>query len=275
MSSLRLHPDEMDVDSPLPIDSGVTDAAASTTTTPRTLSTLPDELITAILQYLDARSVTKFAQTSKRFTDIATEAVLWQKLCLKDWRFWDARHSFHTKQHDRTYLEWKTLYTTHDEAHQRTVHELQAIIADPLARLNRAQAILNFGYDAKDALVNLVQNANRSEAPLAQRYWAKTILECLHRSIALEQWNKLRFRSDVENPTELALACLDMFILEESIEGDIDGCFRRLNEYVAAVRQAYPDIDDQTPKTKAIVIAEFLRKKKWLGIDDVQPSNNG
>lgn len=266
----------MEVDSPLPVDSVMIDAAASPSfTSHNTLSSLPDELISAILQCLDARSVTRFAQTSKRFTDIATEAVLWQKLCLQDWRFWDAQHDFHTKQRDRTYPEWRALYTTHDEAHKRTIHELQSIIADPLGRLNRAQTILNHGYDAKDALVDLVHNAHRSESPLAQRYWAKTILECLHRSIALEQWHKLRFRSDIENPTELALACLDMFILEDAIEGDIDDCFRRLDEYVAAVRQAYPDIDDQTPKTKAVVIAEFLRKKKWLGIDDAQPSNYG
>jgi F-box protein 21 len=41
-----------------------------------------------------------------------------------------------------------------------------------------------------------------------------------------------------------------------------------MNSYAASVRQAYPGIDDFTPRRKASVIVDHLLAKKWIGIQD-------
>ena len=40
----------------------------------------------------------------------------------------------------------------------------------------------------------------------------------------------------------------------------------RLDSYATSVRRAHPDIDELTPRQKAIVVAEHLRENKWIGI---------
>lgn len=102
--------------------------------------------------------------------------------------------------------------------------------------------------------------------------------------MALDEWTKIKYRTDIENRTERALAGFDMFVLDQQRAGDIDDVctvhpvesssnsssqiFDRLDSYVEAVRQAHPDINELTPRQKAITIASYLREREWLGIHE-------
>jgi F-box protein 21 len=51
------------------------------------------------------------------------------------------------------------------------------------------------------------------------RYYSKAILGCLHRTIAIPEWSRLKASEDV--PLERALGVFDMFVLETGT-GDFD-----------------------------------------------------
>lgn len=84
---------------------------------------------------------------------------------------------------------------------------------------------------------------------------------------------------------ERPLAALDLFILEQNPDGDIEDVslpqwnhsspqtlilsqiFARLNVYVESVRHDHPNIDEMTPRQKAVTVADHLLEKKWVGIN--------
>ena len=48
----------------------------------------------------------------------------------------------------------------------------------------------------------------------------------------------------------------------------ISKILERLQSYAASIREAHPDIDDLPPRRKAVIIAEHLLEKNWIGIQD-------
>lgn len=232
------------------------------------LDCLPDEVIQAVLQQLDALSLSTISSVSRHFHAVANEQIIWKGLVLRDFTFWDDKDELSKKKRDISFRDWKGLYAVRHTANVATRHAIQQMIDDPIGRLAKAHDVLDHGYGIKDVLLQLNKDAFKTDCALAQRYWSQMALGCLNRSVALEQWTRVRYRSDASNPTETALACLDMFVLGPNGEGDINDTFRRLNQMVDAVRAANPELDEQTPRQKAIVIAEFLRANKWVGVDE-------
>jgi len=232
------------------------------------LDALPDEVIQAILQQLDALTLITISTVSRHFQAVANEQLIWKDLLLHDFRFWDDKHELSKKVGDPSFHDWKDLYAVRHTANVATRRAVQYMIDEPVGRLEKAQGALEYGYGIKDVLLELNKDASLTDCVLAQRYWSQMVLACLNRSVALDQWTRIRYRTDIANPTETALACLDMFVLGPTAEGDINDTFRRLDEMVDAVRTGTPELDDQTPRQKAIAIAEFLRAKKWVGIDE-------
>ncbi|KAK5086832.1 hypothetical protein LTR05_004000 [Lithohypha guttulata] len=228
---------------------------------------LPEEILTAIFQYLDATSLGNISSVHERFEPVANSHLLWRNLVLRDFKYWDARHELAAHKADLNFRDWKDLYNVRHTANIATEHAIRLMVDDPVGRLACADKVLDYGYGIKDALIHMYTDAPE-ECVLAQRYWSHAMLGCVNRALALETWTRIKYRSDIQNPTELALAALDMFMLGTEAHGDIDDTFRRLDEMAAAVRQDCPDIDLQTPRTKAVVIAKYLRQKKWVGIDE-------
>jgi F-box protein 21 len=52
-----------------------------------------------------------------------------------------------------------------------------------------------------------------------KRYYARALLTCLHRSIAVPEWAKLRHGESIQ--LDRALGCFDLFV-PESGHGDLD-----------------------------------------------------
>ena len=228
---------------------------------------LPEEVLATIALYLDALSLANLSCTAKRFHPIANSHLLWRDLTLRSFHFWDGCHELEHRKGNSAFHDWKALYAVRHTANVATEHAIRGMVDEPVGRLARSGRVLEHGYGIKDALLSMYRDAPE-ECYLAQQYWSQSLLGCVNRSLALEQWNKLRFRSDIEDPTERGLAALDMFVLGGSAEGDVNDTFRRLNEMRQAVREEHPDIDQYSPRTKAITIADFLRQKGWLGIDE-------
>lgn len=231
------------------------------------LDFLPDEVLQVIFQHLDAITLTSVSRVSKRFLSVADEHLIWKIICLRSFSYWDPSHEIESRKSDSTFHDWKGLYAVRHRAHIATEYTLRAIIDEPVGRLARVQRICDHGYGIKDTLLQLYDESSLTDYALAQRYWTHTLLSCLNRSQALDTLTRVRYRTDVENPTELAIAALDMFTVGSTSVGDIEDTFRRLDGYVSAIRTAYPDIDSQSPRTKAVAVASFLRSNKWVGID--------
>lgn len=228
---------------------------------------LPEEVLTTIFQYLNSIDLISISRTTKHFTPVADSNLLWRNLTLRDFRLWDSRHDIISRKADLNFHGWKQLYAIRHHENIDTRRKLTAMVDDPIGRLRRSDSILDYGYDVKDVLLQAYTDAPE-ECVLAQRYWSAAMLACLNRSLALEAWTRVRYRSDVQDSTELALAALDMFVLGSEATGDIEDSFRRMNEMADAVRLEHPQIDRQSPRTKAALIAEVLRRKGWVGIQE-------
>lgn len=231
------------------------------------LVALPDEVLTTILSYLDPVSLTKTLQVNQQFFRVGTENLLWRDLVLKTFRFWDDEDFIEDRQLNPAVQRWKDLFTIRKRKINETVRCIRRMVDGPTGRLRLAQRVQSMGYGVKDVLLDMYHNAP-PETLLAQRYWVYSMLGCINRSFALQRLQLIKFREDRKNPTEEALAALDMFVLGADANGDIGDTFSRLDEMVAAVRAAHPEIKSKTPRERACIIAEFLRQKNWIGISE-------
>ena len=99
--------------------------------------------------------------------------------------------------------------------------------------------------------------------------------------MAVEAWARLRDGEHV--PLERALEAFDLFVVDDR-EDDVDGVnptfeelgiftnflqvSGRLDNIVHGLHLAEPEIDDQSPRQKAVTIAKYLRSQNFTGIKD-------
>jgi F-box protein 21 len=124
---------------------------------------------------------------------------------------------------------------------------LNCILANQTGRIEKFHNIVSFGYDVKDTLLRHARVGSDEEDHLArryvlravhtytswsfvyenedlvlimsQRYYSSAIMGCLHRTMAIPEWKRLK---DGENVLlECALGAFDMFVLETG-SGDFD-----------------------------------------------------
>jgi len=112
------------------------------------------------------------------------------------------------------------------------------------------------------------------------RYYATSILDHVHRSIALAEWSRLANGDKVS--LERALGAFDLFVLHDQ-RGDLLEvrtvtmnhvmkltCFEIgdiFDELVKKLRNERPGFDDLTTRKKALAVVSFLRKHNLTGID--------
>lgn len=117
-----------------------------------------------------------------------------------------------------------------------------------------------------------------------KRYYARALLTCLHRSIAVPEWAKLRRGEPVA--LERALAAFDLFIPESGF-GDLDQVAPLphlhltgadnfqvrdlLDGVVAHFSVSHSDITGLRPREKALLLASWLQEKGLTGIEPGRP----
>ncbi|OJD13888.1 hypothetical protein AJ78_05709 [Emergomyces pasteurianus Ep9510] len=230
-----------------------------------TLPCLPDEVLHAILSYSPASTALALERTSHRFRRVTNAPLLWRLHCQNDFRFWDQRHDFPRRLAEAVgSVDWKGLYAFRQRIDASTSQILDSILMNQAGRIEKIHRIVEFGYDAKDTLLRHAKAGEEWPDHLARRYYSNAILSCLHRTMAIPVWNRLRKSEDVS--LEHALGAFDMFVLETG-PGDFNDISACLESIVARLSMECPEIMELSPRNRARRIARYLREHDLTGID--------
>lgn len=232
---------------------------------PASLPILPDEILESILLSATPQTTTSLAQTSQRFKDVTSSPLLWRSYCAHYFQFWDSRHQIERKfRAPLSAVDWKSLFRERYWVDVQTGRILDDVLGSQCGRIEKVQRIVRFGYDAKDALVRHAGAGEEMEDCLARRYYSRAILGCLHRTIAIPEWDRSRTGEDV--PLERVLGAFDMFVLETG-SGDLNDMSRSLEAIVARLKDEQPELVQLSPRQKTVGIARFLRDRNLTGIE--------
>ncbi|KAI9773438.1 MAG: hypothetical protein M1840_007654 [Geoglossum simile] len=227
-------------------------------------SDLPDEVIQAILFYVPRESLPSVLVVSKRLNRLSNEPLLWRYHCQTQFKYWDPSHNIRQKFRQRVGLvDWKQLYICRCVVDRKAAGLLNSILESQTGRIGKTQQIVDLGYDAKDTLLRHCHAGGETEDVLARRYYSDSVLGCLHRTMAIEQWSKLRFGEEV--PLERALGAFDMYLLRNK-EGDVDEIATWFDGLAGKFRLQQPNFDGFSSRKKALTLASFVREHNLTGL---------
>ncbi|KAH8819596.1 Hemimethylated DNA-binding protein YccV like-domain-containing protein [Xylogone sp. PMI_703] len=228
------------------------------------LELLPDEVLQQILSYISAQDLARIQRLSRHFYQLSSEPILWRNLCQTEFRYWDSKHHIGQKFRGSVGdVDWKTLYIFRKNVEFRTISILDSIIEVQVDRIEKFERIAEFGYDAKDALVQQCHAPDTIDDVLARRYYANAVLDHIHRSKALEEWWILASGDYV--PLERALGAFDLFVLHDQ-PGDLLEISQFFDELVDHLRIEFPNIEMRSTRHKALAAVKFLRRNNLTGI---------
>ncbi|KAJ5633032.1 hypothetical protein N7490_009371 [Penicillium lividum] len=250
----------------------------------RSLNHLPEEILHSILCALPPRYAAALEQTSCRFRNVTREPLLWRHYCQIYFNSWDKRHGISQKLAGPvSSVDWKALFILRFNIDRSVCQLLDSILASQTGRIDKFRAVIDFGFDAQDTLIHH-SRVEYGEDHLARRYYARALLTCLHRSIAVPEWAKLRRGEAVT--LERALAAFDLFIPESGF-GDLDQVGPLpdlhptsaddlqvrgiLDDIVARLAISHPDIAGIQPREKALLLASWLQHEGLTGIEPGRP----
>ncbi|KAJ5152841.1 uncharacterized protein N7482_009319 [Penicillium canariense] len=228
------------------------------------LGDLPEEILHSILCYLHPCSSAALEQTSHRFKNVTNGPLLWRRYCEFYYKSWDRKHEILQKLAVPVLsVDWKALFVLRYQIDRSVTRLLDSILASQTGRIEKFRAVIDYGSDAKDTLLRH-SRVESGEDHLARRYYARALLTCLHRSIAVPEWAKLRRGEPVS--LERALGAFDLFI-PESGYGDLDEVKNTLTDLVAQFRASHLDMGVLRPRDKALSLASWLRDNDLTGIE--------
>ncbi|RYO80616.1 hypothetical protein DL764_009877 [Monosporascus ibericus] len=249
---------------------------------PSLLECLPDELVQHILQYISPEETLKnVSPLSKRIHRVAQEPLLWRYYCRSSFRYWSSDHQFEKKLRRPIYdVDWKSLFLLRLRRNARAAVLLDCIVESRVFRLRNMEQICQYGYDAKDFLLAQCRVDESAEDVLARRHYACTVLDSIHRGLAIEEWAKYQKhaarRLDDDAPSserlncgmklERALGAFDMFMLHDN-EGDLDEISELVDGIASQFRNAHPGINSSTTRQKAIALARWLHSTNMTGLN--------
>lgn len=199
------------------------------------LHQIPDEIIQHLLLYLPPEdNLVTFQRLSRRMSRIAREPLLWRHHCRARFLYWDSRHGFFAKLSGRaSATDWMGLFIARLRRNARAARLLDHVISSGPGDAESYGNLARLGCDAKDFLLDQSRIDDDAEDVLARRYHSSAILDSIHRSVALEEWQKLQhihlnpkvsLSVRAQEPglrLERILGAFDMFVLHEQ-PGDID-----------------------------------------------------
>ncbi|EKG10770.1 F-box domain cyclin-like protein [Macrophomina phaseolina MS6] len=230
------------------------------------LLALPDEILTHILSYLDPYDLNAIQLSNKRLHSLAQEPLLWRHLCRVYYRFWSPKHRLAARlRQPVTEVPWRKIFLDRKKLDYEVDRRMDMIIATQQNRANHIEWIAEQGYDVKSALLRHKNTGEESEDVLARRFWSSAILTTIHRSIAMEEWCKLR--KGESRSLERALGAYDMFVLDsDEGAGDLDMIGQQLDELAAQFKAEHPDWADYSTRRRAILLVDFLRSAGFQGV---------
>ncbi|KAI5466479.1 Transglutaminase-like superfamily-domain-containing protein [Mariannaea sp. PMI_226] len=237
------------------------------------LDQIPDEIIHHLLYYVSPEdTLANFQPVSRRLKLIASEPLLWRYYCRHAFKYWNPDHDLQGKLRGKASdVDWKSLYLLRKRQNGRVSRLLDLILETKVHRLKRIEQIVRLGYDAKDFLLEQCQVDDSSEDILARRFHSNSILDSLHRSLAIEEWHRTTTsgHTDAEhfpdNTLERMLGAFDMFVLHDQ-PGDLDDISRMLDERTTEFLSCTPGIYEMTTRQKALALVRWLRSNNLTGL---------
>ncbi|KAF4305814.1 F-box domain cyclin-like protein [Botryosphaeria dothidea] len=230
------------------------------------LLALPDEILTHILSYLDPYDLNAIQLSTRRLHSLAQEPLLWRHLCRVYFRFWNPKHCLPSKlRQPIADVPWRRMFLDRKKLDNEVDRRMNLIIATQQNRANHIEWIAERGYDVKSVLLKHKNSSEESEDVLARRFWSSAILTTIHRSIAMEEWSKLR--KGESRSLERALGAYDMFVLDSDEGlGDLDTIGQQLDELAEQFKAAHPDWARFSTRRKVILLVDFLRRAGYQGV---------
>ncbi|KJZ72408.1 hypothetical protein HIM_08211 [Hirsutella minnesotensis 3608] len=237
------------------------------------LDKVPDEIIQHLLLYASPTdTLVNIQRLSQRFHRLVNEPLLWKYHCVTSFKYWHTGHQLRNKLGRKVSdVDWKRLYILRVQQNKSVADSLDSIIATKVGRLKRFQAIAELGYDAKDFLLKQCQTDESADDYLARRYYSNSLLDSIHRSIAIEEWHRLRQDRDLPDAhiagvrLERALGAFDMFVLHDQF-GDLDDISSMLDERAAEFRASQTNFRELTTRQKALALNRWLRSNGLTGL---------
>ncbi|KAI1135448.1 hypothetical protein F5Y05DRAFT_394457 [Hypoxylon sp. FL0543] len=247
------------------------------------IDNLPDEIVHQILLYVSPEeTLTTIALLSKRFNRVAHEPLLWKFYCQHYFKYWDPSHRFRERLRcNLRVTDWRRLFIKRLGRNARIARLVDGIVASRVSRIEKIEQICKYGYDAKDYLLSQCRVPESTEDVLARRYYSCSVLDSIHRGLAIEEWAKYQKfaarRNDENTPNserlncgmrlERALGAFDMFMLHDN-EGDLDEITELLDDIAARFRNAQDGLDEMTTRQRAIALARWLHSNNMTGLND-------
>ncbi|KAJ4255016.1 hypothetical protein NW762_009820 [Fusarium torreyae] len=233
-------------------------------------SQIPDEIIQHLLYYIPPEdNLSSFQFLSRRLRLLANEPLLWKYHCRSNFGFWHPEHNFHRRLRGRASgTPWKELFIVRKSRNMQLEHLLDEILATKVGRLKRFEKVCKLGYDAKDFLLEQCNADEAAEDVLARRYYSNSLLDSIHRSLAVEEWYNLQMASTGSSgqssnlSLERALGAFDLFVLHDQ-PGDLDDIGHILDALAAEFLDSKPDINDLSTREKA------LELNRWLWVNNL------
>ncbi|KAI9743282.1 MAG: hypothetical protein M1818_003128 [Claussenomyces sp. TS43310] len=230
------------------------------------ISDLPDEILQLILHYVPPEDTLRNIQrVCRRLTRVSNEPLLWRYHCHVQFKYWDPKHRIGQKfKGSVVNVDWKKLYLYRQNVESQTTSALNGILDTQTSRIQKYEHINKFGYDAKDTLLRHCLADDAAEDVLARRYYSTSVLDHIHRAKALEEWWNLSQGFHV--PLERALGAFDMFIIHDQ-HGDLVEISDLFDGLASKIRQDHPNVDELSPRHRALAIAHFLKEHDLTGIN--------
>jgi len=240
--------------------------------TQASLAALPDEVLLEILYYLPPESAAFLKLTSKRFTAIVEEDLLWRYHCRNHFRYWSPKHNFAAKlAGPANAVKWKRLFLDRKAAHKNLSKKLDDVLSTQYKRIEKIEDIVDAGIDAKEPLLEQYHCPDDIEDVLARRFYSEAILSSIYRKQAIEIWRRVQHNEDVS--LEEGLAGFDLFIIGTR-DGDVDDISEMLDRLAAQAREENPELEALTPREQALAIVRFVRKHDLTGIRSMDDYHN-
>ncbi|KAH8903896.1 hypothetical protein BR93DRAFT_931005 [Coniochaeta sp. PMI_546] len=236
---------------------------ASTSVFPREFG---DELLLHIFADVPPEDNLRSLQlVCKKFYRVANDQTIWKRNCCTSFRYWQDEHWFHDKvAKEKSDVDWKEVWLRRKRTEAHISRLFDGILETKIGRLERFRDICQYGYDAKDFLLEQVHTLEDAEDVLARRYFGMMILDSLHRGMAVEVWSRLH---DTERAPSLeqAFGAFDMFVLHDQPQ-DLDYIERWFDETADKFRATQEEWDHMSTRAKALALVRWLRIQGFQGI---------
>lgn len=134
------------------------------------LNDLPNEVIQEILLHVPPICIPAFQQVSSKFNRLAGSLV-WRHHCQTQFKYWSPQHRMREKfSANVEEVDWKSIFAERYRIDCATSHAVDSILSSQVGRIEKAQLIVKYGYDAKDCLLRNLRSTQRTEDILARQY---------------------------------------------------------------------------------------------------------